>query len=71
MAAHVCEIINVELYENINILITNKYPISILHLTKGLIIILLTQIFKVYSATAKYTLTLKNVLCELAQIDKI
>ena len=36
MAADVCEIINVELSDKINTLITNKYPISLLHLTKGI-----------------------------------
>ena len=42
MAADVIEIINVELSVNINILMANKYAISILHLTKRLIATMLT-----------------------------
>ena len=46
MAADVCENINVEFSVNINILLTDKYSISILHLAKCLIAIMLTPFFK-------------------------
>ena len=66
MAADVCENINVEFSVNINILLTDKYSISILHLAKCLIAIMLTPFLKVYSTKETYTLNLKTTTCELA-----
>mgnify|MGYP006062334561 CR=1 FL=1 len=65
MAADVCENINVEFSLNINILLTDKYSIFILHLAKCLIAIMLTPFLKVYSTKETYTLNLKKYLANL------
>ena len=65
MAADVFENINLEFSANINILLTDKYSISILHLTKCLIAIMLTPFLKVYSTKETY-LKPKKESCEVA-----
>jgi hypothetical protein len=72
MAADVFININVEFSVNIQyILLTDKYSISILHLAKCLIAIMLTLFFKgIYSTKETYTLNLKKNLVNLLKYIK-